>query len=60
MTRDYSGLQGVRVGSKRLQEVTRGYRRYEGLEGVTEGYRWLQEVTRGYRGLRGVTWGFKG
>ena len=59
MTRDYSGLQGVRVGSKRLQEVTKGYRSYKGLEGVTEGYRWLQEVKRGYRGLRGVTEGQK-
>ena len=47
-TRDYKSLQGGRRGSRRLQEITRGYR------GVTRGYK---KITRGYRGLQGVTGG---
>ena len=48
MTWEYGGLEGVTVGYKVLQGVTRGY---NGLQWETVGDKGLQGVTKHYRNL---------
>ena len=57
MTWEYTGLQGVTGGYKRLQGVTTGYK---GLQGVTGGYSGVLGVTKDYKGLPALTGGDKG
>ena len=58
VTRDNSGLQGIRGGTRGLQGVTVGYKELQGLQEITGCDERLKGETWGYRGAQGATGGY--